>query len=829
MSKRTFKAKLLHRRRIDQLLAGIFDVPLLVLLSSMGYGKTTAVRQFLNSQKHMNYCWFPLCTDEDDGEWMWRKFCHSLEEVNGELAKSLAEYGLPKNNVDRERILGLFKNSLTEPLIMVIDDYHENKSPEMDQLITYLAKAAVKDLHLMLISRFRPKLSVEELALKGYCLQIAQDQFAFNESETAQLFLENGFSLSAHELEALHENNEGWAAAIYLSLLRYAEDGRISDIKDITRLIKTAVFDKFDLEVQTILIKLSLLDAFDLKGAVYVTGNPKAGKIILNLANNHCFIRYDAKNEAYVIHAILKAVLQELLAIDDLDREALLTRCGDWCRENKSVIEAISFYTASRNYEGILAVFDRPGSTKYFLQAPQIVIRAFQEMPGEVKWAYPYAYLTYVYCYLVRYNSREGARMFYEAKGYYEAQENLGDKDRIMGEIALIESFLHYNDLSGMIHYHKKACLNFAGSSSRIAYHSIVTFGAPHVLFHYHKDIGKLREKTELLEKDACYYIQAANGCGTGFEYTAWAEYYLETGDLDKAELFAHKGILKARTRAQTSLVICATLCLARVSALKGKRPQACALLEGLRSEVEASRSSIMLDSYDIALSELYGILGYSERIPQWLQERDIDQCAIYRQGSEVIYRVMCMGAALRRSYRELEIIAETMGQACRTYNYLFGHIYAGIYDAIAKYYGHSPGKAAESLQQAIDLAMPDGIVTPFAENLGELAPVLEEIQGIQKSEWLKKVYRLGGKHLMPAAPKDRPNPIEDNSAVRLSRRESDVLALIGEGYKQAEIAKELCLSPNTVRRHLQNVYKKLEVDNKVMALKKAGKLNILP
>ena len=49
MGGKLFKPKLLRRKRINKMLEEIFHVPLFLLLSSMGYGKTTAVKDFLNS------------------------------------------------------------------------------------------------------------------------------------------------------------------------------------------------------------------------------------------------------------------------------------------------------------------------------------------------------------------------------------------------------------------------------------------------------------------------------------------------------------------------------------------------------------------------------------------------------------------------------------------------------------------------------------------------------------------------------------------------------------------------------------------------------------
>lgn len=56
-----------------------------------------------------------------------------------------------------------------------------------------------------------------------------------------------------------------------------------------------------------------------------------------------------------------------------------------------------------------------------------------------------------------------------------------------------------------------------------------------------------------------------------------------------------------------------------------------------------------------------------------------------------------------------------------------------------------------------------------------------------------------------------------------LSEREKEVLKGIAEGKSYSKIALDLFISKETVRSHIKNIYKKLEVNNKVAALKIAG------
>ena len=51
-----------------------------------------------------------------------------------------------------------------------------------------------------------------------------------------------------------------------------------------------------------------------------------------------------------------------------------------------------------------------------------------------------------------------------------------------------------------------------------------------------------------------------------------------------------------------------------------------------------------------------------------------------------------------------------------------------------------------------------------------------------------------------------------------LTEREKEVLELIIQGKSNPQIANELILSSHTVKAHLESIYKKLGVHNKVQA-----------
>lgn len=62
-----------------------------------------------------------------------------------------------------------------------------------------------------------------------------------------------------------------------------------------------------------------------------------------------------------------------------------------------------------------------------------------------------------------------------------------------------------------------------------------------------------------------------------------------------------------------------------------------------------------------------------------------------------------------------------------------------------------------------------------------------------------------------------------------ISNREYDVLRLLADGLTNKEIARNLDVSPNTVKSHLAHLYDKLGVSRRTQAIHKSKALRLIP
>lgn len=87
------------------------------------------------------------------------------------------------------------------------------------------------------------------------------------------------------------------------------------------------------------------------------------------------------------------------------------------------------------------------------------------------------------------------------------------------------------------------------------------------------------------------------------------------------------------------------------------------------------------------------------------------------------------------------------------------------------------------------------------------------------RKKLIEFVASLCGQSDMAMAPKQM-SPISD--------RELQVLRLIAVGHTDRAISQALQISPNTVRRHVANIFEKLGVSNRAQAVQKANEKHLL-
>lgn len=80
----------------------------------------------------------------------------------------------------------------------------------------------------------------------------------------------------------------------------------------------------------------------------------------------------------------------------------------------------------------------------------------------------------------------------------------------------------------------------------------------------------------------------------------------------------------------------------------------------------------------------------------------------------------------------------------------------------------------------------------------------------------------IAAKTLQLLCKKDNSGETSEKTDFNLTKREIEILGYLKQGYDYNKTAKLLFISPFTVRKHIENIYRKLQVNNKIQAVQKA-------
>jgi LuxR family maltose regulon positive regulatory protein len=145
-------------------------------------------------------------------------------------------------------------------------------------------------------------------------------------------------------------------------------------------------------------------------------------------------------------------------------------------------------------------------------------------------------------------------------------------------------------------------------------------------------------------------------------------------------------------------------------------------------------------------------------------------------------------------------------------------------------YYKEESNHWKESLIPALKWARELGFVRVFADEGAAVYELLSRIASEdkewEKDEFLKKVI-FASKAQMLQYPKYLKME-QDGEIGEFSNSEKSVMSLLVLGEKNAEIAAHLCVSENTVKYHLKNIYQKLQVKSRSQAIHKIGEHNLI-
>jgi LuxR family maltose regulon positive regulatory protein len=183
--------------------------------------------------------------------------------------------------------------------------------------------------------------------------------------------------------------------------------------------------------------------------------------------------------------------------------------------------------------------------------------------------------------------------------------------------------------------------------------------------------------------------------------------------------------------------------------------------------------------------------------------------------------------SSLKAATRKLELLWKDTKAIHNT----FQMIEIAVLKALALQRQGQTNEALSALKSAVTLGKPGGWIRPFVEVGPQMADMVKALikQNIEVN-YLRQILaafsNVGDKG--QAQIRNPKSEIENPIIEPLTNREEEILNFLAQRLQNKEIAEKLCISTETVKTHLQNIFQKLNAGNRRKAVATAKTLGIL-
>jgi LuxR family maltose regulon positive regulatory protein len=330
-----------------------------------------------------------------------------------------------------------------------------------------------------------------------------------------------------------------------------------------------------------------------------------------------------------------------------------------------------------------------------------------------------------------------------------------------------------------------------------------------------------VRQYEQVLELAQTWRLQKAPVIG--YALAGLGRVFVEWNDLEAALPYAEAGQELGERAGVMDVSLRAYLALARIRQIQNDTDGALAALDAAGAVGETMGVVGLKDWIDALRAQVWlarGAHGDMDAALDWASHyRGSANDAVYPGVPQALAQVWLMQQEPEKALPLVDHALQSAQAVGRQGNAV--HLLA--LKAVVQHAQGDPEQALATLGQALELAEPEGYVRAFVDEGAPMARLLRRMLArLPASDYVRLLLEALGE----------PATLEKPSAVplieSLSERELQVLRLIADGATNKEIADELVLTVNTVKRHISNIFGKLEVSNRAQAIARARQLNLL-
>jgi LuxR family maltose regulon positive regulatory protein len=865
----------------------------LVLISApAGYGKTTLLSETLHGLKKP-VGWVSLDSSDNNPAIFWTYLVTALQNIMPGVCQPLLNTLQSPESPPASWLLTAFINSISShegDFILVLDDYHTIESPAIHEAVSFIVEHAPPQFHLVIASRIDPPLPLARWRVRGELAEIRADDLGFNLGEASELLTRvTGIGLSETDLTTLENRTEGWIAGLKMAALSLQGKRDISGYinafsgsnRYILDYLAEEVLSQQPPGIKQFLLETSILERLCGPLCDAVTGCSDSQSVLVRLESSNLFITpLDDERRWYRYHQLFAIILHNQLVLSEPRQiNRLHKRASIWYEKEGLTGEAIDHSLKGDDAERAVDILENEAPLMLGQSQAAKLLDYLPRIPQTLILSSPWLCTAFAWAALLTNRQEVLSKMLSRAiEALSESPEKLSpgsraNLHRIRGHTLSIQSFiaqaredftraiqlseeanreLPANDLDDLLaravnSLNLAACYQKTGEITKAIpfLEELVAAGRRGKFFYAvlaaQGSLAEIEMQLSHTERAARICQEAieqgtrwGSNCplpGTALAYIVMGKLDYERNNLKSAAENLTRGISLARTDSSLDPMLKGYLHLAKLEQADGHAGSAIGYIlqaENLGPWVIVSPEVPQIPAWKALLALRRNDAAVAH---EWARQQEIStplsQLPDFRQ--EFIYLTLVRIKIHKGECRDLpekldEFIRNAGGQGRKS-----AVIEALVLKALALDSLGEDAQARDTLERALSLAEPAGLIRLFLDEVPLVAKLLRHVTGgSRESEYALKLLSM-----IEPQPQDRSihpsgSTTKGGFIEALSEREVEVLKLIAAGKSNKEIAAELFLAIGTVKKHTNNIFGKLGVESRTQAIARARELGTI-
>lgn len=209
-------------RQLKSKLDKMRRVPATLVEAPSGYGKTTAVQDFLEAQVSQNTPVYWFTAMEETPAAAFRRLCRAIDGIDSSVGERLLKMELPNAATIGEATDALRSLQCNHEAYLVLDNFQFLQEFLPPAFFVALLEHSGRDLHIIIVTQMLRRNILAAVTGRGF-LHITASDLRLSAGDIRSYYALAGVSITPEEALGIERYTEGWIIAVYLQLCSFMD------------------------------------------------------------------------------------------------------------------------------------------------------------------------------------------------------------------------------------------------------------------------------------------------------------------------------------------------------------------------------------------------------------------------------------------------------------------------------------------------------------------------------------------------------------------------------------------------------------------------------